>query len=60
MNQVVTRGDFIFDTAAQQAAKYVSMTEHEMLPEIELCRRISYRLLGLRLGFYKRTNLVAE
>ena len=55
LNQIVIDDSFMLPTT-ELAEKYSELEEHVMLDSISLCRRLAGRLLGLRMGFYKRVS----
>ncbi|KAL7526373.1 hypothetical protein ACHAXR_001456, partial [Thalassiosira sp. AJA248-18] len=53
LNQVVTQGSYFFPNN-KWSAKYREMDEHTVEDEVQVCRRIASRVLGVRLGFFRR------
>ena len=60
LNQVVIADDFFFESEEKNkfVSEYNNMTQHDMHADIQKCRRICYRLLGLRMGFFERMTTV--
>ena len=57
-NIVVSKSNFTFNDCSFENANN-AVTNVDMMHEIELCRRISYRFLGLRMNFFKKTSNVS-
>ena len=57
LSEVVTEETFIFQSNSFSEA-YESKTQHDMLEEIAIARRVAWRFFGLRMGLMKRTQFI--